>query len=234
SDPRRLPPSYDPAMHPLGHPAPYAGGEMPAARGTGDYHEHARVPQPYPQYRPAPAADDARQPLAHPAYGHPHRPWSPHHRPQQHYVPAPPGHAPASDARYSPYNRIELGARNGRHHAPLPFPDHPPPRHHYPPHAGIHAGPHAPWHPGYPPMSTTTTTTPETPTAAVAADRPASLHSHHQHQPPLASDPRRRPDPAASPPRPEAIGGPPQRRIAVHSLLISDSSSSPEKPRQSQ
>ncbi|KAJ2717288.1 hypothetical protein H4R19_000040 [Coemansia spiralis] len=222
--PHRLPPSYDPAMRPLDRPTPYPAGDAPAARSASDYHEHARLPQPYPPYRPA---DDARQPLPHPSYGHPHRPWSPHHRVQQHYVPTPPGHPPASDPRYSPYGRVDHSARDGRQHAP-------PPRHLYPPHAGMHAGPHAPRHPGYPRLSSST---PETP--AAPADRPAPHHSQYQPQQQPLPGADRQPnahqhtDPAVSPPGPEPIGGPPQRRIAVHSLLISDSSSSPERPRRS-
>ncbi|KAJ2076578.1 hypothetical protein H4R24_005620 [Coemansia sp. RSA 988] len=231
-----------------------------------------------PPYRQAHSSDDgARQQPSQPqqAFGHQHRPWSPHHRPQPPYNPAPPGLAFVSDSRYNPYNRFSDMSRDSRQHVlyntRASGPEQTHGRHHQQPQ---HPGPHyyqlaasqqRPLNPHR--MSSST---PEIP--SIGADHslrgpplPAQSpygserrYSALQAQRPLVDSPSMAPTSPSTrqDARPQtfaAFGSPPpaaappptasptniapvsssQRRIAVHSLLVSDSSSSPERTNRS-
>ncbi|KAJ2794717.1 hypothetical protein H4R20_006133 [Coemansia guatemalensis] len=284
------PPIYEPAppqpRHASDRLSPF--GEAPA-HGAVDYREQApdrtqTLPSmaypTLPPYRQTHSSDDgARQQPSQPqqAFGHQHRPWSPHHRPQPHYNPAPPGHAFVGDSRYSPYNRFSDMSRDSRQHilysARGSGPDQVHGRHHQ---QAQHPGPHyyqlaasqqRPLNP-----HRLSSSTPEIP--SIGADHslrgpppPAQppfggerRYSALQAQRPLVDSPSMAPtSPSArqdtrpqafaafgSPPPPPAAPAleavpaadpapepPSQRRIAVHSLLVSDSSSSPERANRS-
>ncbi|KAJ2339116.1 hypothetical protein IWW50_006907, partial [Coemansia erecta] len=120
SSAQTLPPMYEPApMQTPGRRSPFASD--PSARSSGDYHEHTLPSlqfQSPPGYRQARTPEDSmRQQHHHHSFGHQHRPWSPHHRAQQHFNPAPPSHAFTSDSRFSPYNRMPDMPRDSRQHA---------------------------------------------------------------------------------------------------------------------
>ncbi|KAJ2280205.1 hypothetical protein GGH14_002451 [Coemansia sp. RSA 370] len=276
-----LPPMYESATaQPPGRHSPYAEA---SARSSGDYLENANPSIPYqspPGYRHIRTPEDGmRQHQSHHTFGHQHRPWSPHHRAQQHYNPASSGQAFTSDTRYSPYNRMADMSRDNRQHvaqgvrvgmATSPanetqsaYPDHVQGRYYQ-------------LAPSQHQAHRMSSSTPETPAAGTDINMrapppygPPLLGVDRQYAPPRQPLPHpqavvRSPSPASAttstsscarqsgllaparfgplsppaqtqtlPPAPTQVLESPQRRIAVHSLLVSDSSSSPERPRRS-
>ncbi|KAJ1995704.1 hypothetical protein GGI25_000680 [Coemansia spiralis] len=108
---------------------PYSSEPLAVQQSPADYPDNPMnrsLPQNMSQYRqPHPSDDSGRhhyqqqqqQQQQRYQYGQ-HRPWSPHHRSQQHYSPTHSGHAFTSDPRYSPYNRQLDGPREARQHVP--------------------------------------------------------------------------------------------------------------------
>ncbi|PIA18772.1 hypothetical protein COEREDRAFT_79756 [Coemansia reversa NRRL 1564] len=265
--------------HASGRISPF--GDAPVHTAV-DYHEQApdrtqTLPSiaysTLPPYRQVHSSEDgARQQPSQPqqGFGHQHRPWSPHHRPQPHYNTAPPGHAFVGDSRYSPYNRFSDVSRDGRHQHVLysargSGPEQAHGRHQQ---QTQHPGPRyyqlatSQQHPLHP--HRLSSSTPEMP--SVGADHslrgpplpaqppfgderrysalqiqrpPADSSSMTPTSPSTRQDGRARafatfssppPPPAVVAPSADSVPNPStQRRIAVHSLLVSDSSSSPER-----
>ncbi|KAJ2682729.1 hypothetical protein IWW39_005867 [Coemansia spiralis] len=190
-------------------------------------------------YRHAPVPEDDGRPPHH-QYGQ-RRPWSPHHRSQQqHYSPTHTGHGFTSEPRYSPYTRqVDAPPRDSRQHlSPGPGARV----------AGSFVSPSvgeiAPIYSDQPSLR-------HQPQRATQVDHlqyyhlaPTQRSAQHATGPPLTPEPAHglpHPPPPAAPlyakrdelsPRtaPDSASAPSQQhRIAVRSLLISDSSSSPEK-----
>ncbi|KAJ2829490.1 hypothetical protein GGI24_002127 [Coemansia furcata] len=225
---------------------------LPPISGQGPGHMvHSPDHRSQQPYRHAPAIDDDVRSPPH-QYSQ-RRPWSPHHRSQQqHYSPTHTGHGFGSEPRYSPYTRqVDAPPRDSRQHlspgpgariassfapstvtenAPI-YPDQSSFRHQQHPQPA-RAQPvdnlqyyHLASSQRSARYATGSPMAPE-------ADTPAhDLHAPPPPLPPVSPYTKHEMllDTARDPPPAHVSAPSQQRRIAVHSLLISDSSSSPEK-----
>ncbi|KAJ2025605.1 hypothetical protein H4S03_008828 [Coemansia sp. S3946] len=224
---------------------------LPPISGQGPGHmvhspDH-RSQQPY-RYAPAPE-DDVRSP--HHQYSQ-RRPWSPHHRSQQqHYSPTHTGHGFGSEPRYSPYTRqVDAPPRDPRQHLSpgpgaritgsfvSPAVSETPPIYPEPPSSFRHQQHPLPTRAQpvdnlqYYHLAPTQRPAQHATVSPLAPDAATPSHGLPPPPPPVplyAKHGELSPVVALDSPSASASAPSQQRRIAVHSLLISDSSSSPEK-----